>query len=280
VLSQLDRFGAGPGGVDFATACFAVLDPESGELVYAAAGHPPMLLVKPTGETAWLDGGTSRPLYGAVDDERAEAAVNLEPGSLLFLYSDGLIERRGERLSSGLARLERVAREHRDRPIDQLCDRVLEEVRVGSDQNVDVVLVGLRLLPVAARGYRRAVPARPEELHPARMAIRGWLEEQLVPPRRRQDVLLTIGEACANAVEHAYHGSDPGEIEVEIARDGGRLVARVRDFGRWREPSLDESRGRGTGIMKALSERVTIDTGPHGTTVTIDVETTERVSDR
>jgi len=131
------------------------------------------------------------------------------------------------------------------------------------------VLVGLRTLPFASRGFHRAFPADAEHLKNTRAAIRLWLEEQLVPPDLRHDVLMTIGEACANAVEHAYHGAEPGEIEVEIARREGTLVARVRDFGRWREPWANEDRGRGTGIMEALSEDVTVDTGPTGTTVTI-----------
>jgi PAS domain S-box-containing protein len=102
LLERLDRFAAGPGGVEFATACFAMLDPNTGVLRYASAGHPPMLLVSPEGETTWLDDGRSQPLYGALELERPEASAVLEAGSLLLLYSDGLVERRGERISAGL----------------------------------------------------------------------------------------------------------------------------------------------------------------------------------
>jgi len=269
LLERLDRFAAGPSGVDFATACFAVLDPSTGELRYASAGHPPMLLVSPKGETTWLEGGRSQPLYGAVELERPEASVVLEPGSLLLLYSDGLIERRGERLSDGLARLERLAGALRDQPVDEICERVLDELRDGSDQSDDVVLVGLRTLPLGAREFHCSFPARPEELKPARAAMRLWLEEQLVAPADRHDVLMTVGEACANAVEHAYHGSEPGRVEIEIVRSDTHVVARVRDYGSWRQPWVNEDRGRGASIMQALSEDVSVETGPDGTTVTI-----------
>jgi serine/threonine-protein kinase RsbW len=78
-----------------------------------------------------------------------------------------------------------------------------------------------------------------------------------------------VGEACANAVEHAYHGARPGRVEIEIVRTDTQLIARVRDFGSWREPWVNEDRGRGKSIMEALSEDVSVETGPDGTTVTI-----------
>jgi anti-sigma regulatory factor (Ser/Thr protein kinase) len=273
LLSRLDRFAAGPSGVDFATACFAVLEPLTGLLRYASAGHPPMLLVPPNGKSTWLDGGRSQPLYGAVDPSRPEASVTLEPGTLLLLYSDGLVERRGERLSAGLTRLERAASALRDQPVEEICERVLADLRAGSDQTDDIVLVGLRLLPLASRRFHRAFPARPEELRHMRAAIRSWLVEQGLDPADQYDLVLTVGEACSNAVEHAYHGQESGQVEVEIARGEGRLVARVRDFGRWRDPFVDVNRGRGTGIIEALSEGVSVDTGPGGTTVTIRFST-------
>ena len=99
--------------------------------------------------------------------------------------------------------------------------------------------------------------------------MRSWLAEQQVDAAEQHDLLLTVGEACSNAVEHAYHGTTPGEVEVEIARTEGGLVARVRDFGRWREESPDEDRGRGRGIIERLSDEMSVATGPGGTTVTI-----------
>jgi len=228
-----------------------------------------MLLVSPEGETTWLEDGRSQPLYGEPGIERPEASVVLEAGSLLLLYSDGLVERRDERITSGLRRLEQLAKDLHELPVDDVCERVLAEARAGSDQIDDVVLVGLRRLPVRANAFHRAFPARPEELRSARVAIRSWLAEQQLGASEQHDLLLTVGEACSNAVEHAYHGTTPGEVQVEIARTEAGLVARVRDFGRWREESPDEDRGRGTGIIEHLSDEMSVDTGPGGTTVTI-----------
>src|SRR5262249_14784203 len=84
LLRRLDRFLARTQVTDFATICYAVLDPETGLLEYASGGHPPMLLVSASGETQWLDGAQSSPLFGREDGERPEASIRLEPGSLLL----------------------------------------------------------------------------------------------------------------------------------------------------------------------------------------------------
>ncbi|MDO9396275.1 MAG: SpoIIE family protein phosphatase, partial [Herbiconiux sp.] len=77
----------------------------------SCAGHPPPLLIGPTGETTWLDEATSPPLNGNVSAQaRHDRQVILEAGAMVVLYSDGLIERRGEHLDLGLDRLQNAAR--------------------------------------------------------------------------------------------------------------------------------------------------------------------------
>ena len=81
-------------------------------------------------------------------------------------------------------------------------------------------------------------------------------------------VLLAVGEACANAIEHAYLGSKPGDVSVEIEEDAERsLVVVVRDFGRLRQPWKSADRGRGTAIMSQLVTDFSRDSTPTGTTV-------------
>jgi serine phosphatase RsbU (regulator of sigma subunit)/anti-sigma regulatory factor (Ser/Thr protein kinase) len=272
VLARLDRFAAGPADTGFSTACYAVLDPGSGLLTYSSAGHPPILLVRPTGETAWLEGGRSTPLLGSAGDSLPEASVTVESGSLLLLYTDGLVERRGEDFRSGLARLEETARAHREQPVDRICDRVLEELLVDAGSPDDVVLVCVRTLSVAQQRLRRSYPAHPEQLRHIRTAVREWLDHVGVDRREQHAVLVPVGEASANAVEHAYAGVPPGKVDVELAAEDGYIVVSVRDFGRWRtaDPG-DPDRGRGTGIIRALASDVHIERGPGGTTVRMTI---------
>jgi serine phosphatase RsbU (regulator of sigma subunit) len=80
-------------------------DPERGTAEYVRAGHPPALLRLPGGDVTELSGGGTPPL-GVFDDfEGRSHSVEVPRGSLLLLYTDGLIERRGEDLTAGLARL-------------------------------------------------------------------------------------------------------------------------------------------------------------------------------
>ncbi len=271
LLTRLDGFAAGPGDVDFATASYAILEPTTGRLRYASAAHPPILVVEPSGDTRWLEGGRSGPLLGAVDEVRGEATVDLEPGSLVLLYSDGLVERRGELLTDGLARLEQAARELRDASVEEVCDGLLESLRVDSELGDDIVLVGIRLLPLTARGFRHVFPARPEELRRVRAAARRWLAEHDVPEPVAQDLVLALGEACANAVEHAYVDAAPRRADVEVAIEerAGELVLTVRDAGRWRTPESRDDRGMGSTIMRALSDWLSFEQREDGTTVTM-----------
>jgi anti-sigma regulatory factor (Ser/Thr protein kinase) len=204
----------------------------------------------------------------------------LEPGSLVLLFSDGLVERRGELLEHGLARLARAARDSVDLPVETVCDRVLGELGVPSHGD-DVVLVVLRTAVTAQPVFRHAFPSRPEELRIARDAARNWLEQHGVLGRRAHDVVLALGEACANAVEHAYRGGTgegEGEVEVEISGTAADLLLSVRDRGRWRVPAADGDRGRGTSIMQALASELRVDTTEGGTTVTIRFHEPEAVT--
>jgi anti-sigma regulatory factor (Ser/Thr protein kinase) len=93
---------------------------------------------------------------------------------------------------------------------------------------------------------------------------------------RFSDVVLAVNEALANTAEFAYlHHGGPGTIDVEAVRDGATLTITVADQGRWREstPATQcRSRGRGIPLMRALADRLTIDSSPLGTTVCLRFE--------
>jgi serine phosphatase RsbU (regulator of sigma subunit)/integral membrane sensor domain MASE1 len=145
LLKRLDEYARGREGAGFATATYAVLDPDSGRLAYASAGHPPMLVCSPTGSTRWLDRGRSQPLHGGPVTPRAEAVTQLEPGSTLLAFSDGLIERRGVDLTSGLEKLRARLAAHALLSPDEVCRLLMTEMGVAETRDDDVVLVAVRL---------------------------------------------------------------------------------------------------------------------------------------
>ncbi|MGH7709307.1 MAG: ATP-binding protein [Vulcanimicrobiaceae bacterium] len=111
--------------------------------------------------------------------------------------------------------------------------------------------------------------ARPESSPSLRAALRSFFERHINDDERRCDLLLAVGEATSNAIEHAYAGR-PGEVRVAARVDGNRISVEVADRGTWRYgPSPD--RGRGLDLMKALVDRMAIERSPKGTTIRLEL---------
>ncbi len=114
------------------------------------------------------------------------------------------------------------------------------------------------------------VPALPGSLRDIRVAMRRWLSEIGAAPRAVADLLVAVGEGCANAVEHAY-GPGGGTVTVHLEVQLPDVLATVCDTGHWRPPRSANhgNRGRGTQFMRHCSDDLRIDHGPTGTNVVI-----------
>ena len=115
---------------------------------------------------------------------------------------------------------------------------------------------------------RIRVPAIPASLAVIRAHLRTWLPTARVNPSAAADVLLAVGEAASNAVEHAVRGT-AGDVELEVTAWATRtgLALTVKDTGRWHAPRRSAQRGHGSRLMSALVDTVTITPTPQGTTV-------------
>ena len=269
LLTRLDAFVATSGTTDFATVCYGVLDPSTGVFEYASAGHPPILLVSPGGQTRWLDQAQSPPLCGDAERQRPQARLTIEPGSLLVFYSDGLIERRGELLSDRLDRLESLGPSLVGLSTVDVCDRLVVALEVETSRQDDVAVLAVQFNPLARGGFHLVFPAEPRELRRLRASLRDWLDGRDVSTAARNGLIVAIGEACSNAIEHAYVGGVAGEVKVEIEETTERTFAvTVRDYGRFltqSHPRID--RGRGTTVMRDLTADFSRDSNATGTTV-------------
>jgi serine phosphatase RsbU (regulator of sigma subunit) len=143
VLEGLDTFAATVEGAFCATVVCAVIDRSAGEITYSRAGHPPPLVSGPTG-SRWLDEAVSVPL--AVDEglARRNATATMGPHDVLVLYSDGLVERRGESIDVGLARLAEAVARSADGSVAALADGLVRDM-VGDGSGDDVVVIVKRL---------------------------------------------------------------------------------------------------------------------------------------
>lgn len=269
LLDAVDRFAKGPDGTSFATAVCVIVEPSTGQLTYSSAGHPPVLVISPHGVVQHLDGAQSPPLCALIVKARPRATVTLEPGSLVIMYSDGLVERRRERLDDGIARLEHAALGCLDKPIAEIADRLVSDMAAFSPPSDDVVIACFRYTPATAV-LNIQFPAKNDELAPLRSQLRVWLHDHGIIGQPVNDVLLVVGEACSNAIEHAYLDDTNGTIDLELANRGSHLVARIVDHGTWRQPGPhNHQRGRGTTIMQGISTHYTRESNTHGTTVTM-----------
>jgi serine phosphatase RsbU (regulator of sigma subunit) len=159
LLEQLDHFAQSSEAMAYSTACYAALDPATGVLEHASAGHPPILLIDPRGATRFLRGGLSWPLCAMAGVREPHGTAVLEPGSTIVLYSDGLIERRGEPIDRGLERLLDAGRSASGLAVDELCGVLVSDLLDGHPILDDVVVVVVRLAasPAAARTAEEGV---------------------------------------------------------------------------------------------------------------------------
>ncbi|WP_432498859.1 SpoIIE family protein phosphatase [Kineococcus gypseus] len=139
-------------------------------LRWSNAGHPPPMVLTAAGEVLTLDGGGADLLLGVLPEtERTESVVELEPGSTVLLYTDGLVERRGQSLDEGLDLLRATLRELAagEPDLDALCDGLLARMLPAQPED-DVALVAVRLHPQdrprpPEAGPRRLPPDVPDE---------------------------------------------------------------------------------------------------------------------
>ena len=114
-------------------------------LRWANAGHPPPILIGADGVVRLL-GGESWDLLLGVDagSARSEPVISVEAGATLFLYTDGLVERRDRVIDEGITRLVALLEQLASRPLDELCDAVIEGMLTDTPRD-DVALIAVRL---------------------------------------------------------------------------------------------------------------------------------------
>jgi phosphoserine phosphatase RsbU/P len=143
VIDRLDRFVSAMDAT--ATAMFLTIDAD-GRMEVASAGHPPAVVVDASGEARLVTGALSPPLGAGITDRRRDAEPHFLPaGGRLLLYTDGLVERRDERLDRSLEAL-RVVAASAPPTLEAMCDRVLDALApdVGSWPDDVALLAVLR----------------------------------------------------------------------------------------------------------------------------------------
>jgi integral membrane sensor domain MASE1 len=140
IADALDVFARATITRPYATAFFAIFDPQRRELKYATAGHPPAMLGAADGSWRWLYDGRSTPIGLPFPRARPSATVQLTGPATLVIYTDGVVERAGEIIDSGLARVFDAVTRSPNRPVADLVDEV-----TTSTNHDDTSFVRIRL---------------------------------------------------------------------------------------------------------------------------------------
>jgi PAS domain S-box-containing protein len=191
------------------TLVYLDLDPFTREVRYVSAGHPPMLHMPAGGDARFLAGARSTPLGTArADTVIPQERFVLGPGDTLLLYTDGLVERRDDSIDSRLEQL-RIAlagAPQELRPaLAHLTATLGGDVALRQD---DIALLVLRITPPTTENFATAIEPVAEQLSALRSDLRAWLASTGATASEAGEVLIAVGEACANAIEHA--GAAPG----------------------------------------------------------------------
>jgi anti-sigma regulatory factor (Ser/Thr protein kinase) len=263
VAQRIDRYFQG----EFATFVYLVFDPDAGELRFANAGHLPPLIVSPDGTATFLSQSLSLPLGLEQGVRFEEGVVEFAPGATVLVYTDGLIERRSERIDHQLERLRAAVAGVALGP-EVTCDRALEAFPAdGSD---DVALLAFQAAPSLNEAFD--IPPEPGALAGARARLGRWLTGIGVESDVAKDLVLAADEALTNALVHS--GTDQS-VEVELGCLHGTVRITVRDFGRWSPEASDPDHGRGLLLADALTDQLEVTRAESGTTVTLARQVSE-----
>ena len=262
----------------FVTLAVGRLDPGHGTVRLAAAGHPPTLVRDADGRWHEIPSGAPPLGIGPLPEPGQPPEVELSlAGGSVYLFTDGVTESQGpgegmlgveglrhaidERIAlPARARLDALVASLRARgPRDDLTLLVVDGASAPPEQADVVPLLSLRFA------------ARPERLGEVRDAVAEACRTAGCQEPCTRDVVLAVDEACQNVIRHAYRGDPDGEIEVEMSRDGERLVIYLRDFAPRVDPEairprkLDDVRPGGLGthfIQELMDEETYLDASP------------------
>jgi serine phosphatase RsbU (regulator of sigma subunit)/anti-sigma regulatory factor (Ser/Thr protein kinase) len=256
VLQLLDGLAAEIDASQIATCVYAVHDPDEGRLVYASAGHLPIIVRDADGTVRRAAEPTGPPL-GTGGWLHASGSVPLGPGSTAVLYTDGLVERRGEDIDEGVAALERALAGATGSP-QVMCDRLIRALGVTADHDDDVAVLVLQhpartghdaeLFHNAALDLLGGVEAAPR----ARAFASGVLASWRFPAELRDLGVLAASELVANSLQH---GTPP--MRLRLRRTDRRLIVEVTDgddhLPRRRRAEPADEAGRGISIVATIA---------------------------
>ncbi|EST26181.1 ATP-binding SpoIIE family protein phosphatase [Streptomyces niveus] len=272
----------------FATCLYMEVDPDSGTLDIARAGHPDPVIRAADGTALIRQTAGGLPLGIEADSDYPTTRVHLEPGDTLMLCTDGLIETGGHDMLSGWTRLRPVLEDNTDLSLEKLADALVAAVHGPSshyttgpladrrEDDIALLLLSRDSSPVR-RPPRRTVltiaQAEPEQVADARRQLKDllhdWADEEQV-----DSAVLMISEMTTNVLVHtdgdavliAEAAGEPGKrrLRVEVADASDELPHK-------RRPGELASSGRGLVLMEMLADAWGVDPRGEGKSIWFEI---------
>ncbi|MEU4240298.1 SpoIIE family protein phosphatase [Actinoplanes sp. NPDC026619] len=277
VLAGLDRLVGSLGAESrneeiFVTVVYGVLDPATGTITMASAGHPPPVLRRaglagepPTAELVKVPPGAPLGLGGRWQTGQ----VRLDPGDSILMFSDGVVERRGQALNEGLDALVAVAAAASSGDPRNLCSIATAAVPGSTDD--DVAVLAVERAVALSRSATMLVAAEPTGPSRVRQWMTTRLREWSVPDPVIGSAILCTSELTTNALLHA---GTPAQVHIDLNAE--RLLVSVADTGtrgsviRAHTDAMS-SRGRGLSLIEELSDSWGTDPSVRGSTVWFEI---------
>lgn len=253
-------------GIGMVTAIFGYYRPDLRELTYAVAGHPPPVITIEDAFSGFLPGG-GMPLGVDRDVKASNWTVTLPPRACVVFYTDGMTEYSRNVIEGEERLLEasiRAFASDPENPAIALQERIFDAT-VNRDDAATLTLSCIEgTLPETMR-----FSAIPLAAPIVRALLHRFCDEHELSSRQRFSLITAVGEAVANAVEHAYRGEKPGFFYIRTAVDSGSITIEIEDNGRWRPFQRREERGRGIVLMHELMDRVRISSAQNCTVISL-----------
>lgn len=250
--------------IGMVTAIFGYYEPGMRELTYAVAGHPPPVITIPDGFSGFLPGG-GMPLGVESHINARDWTITLPPRSCVVFYTDGMTEHSRDVIAGELQLLDASVRAFEmdpENPALALQERIFDATVNRDDAATLTLSCYDGVLPDEM--HFSAVPL----VAPiARSFLHRFCDEYGLTNSQRFSLITAVGEAVANAVEHAYHGEIPGQLIMRTAVDNESISVEVEDHGRWRPFQRREERGRGIVLMHELMDHVRITSAQNHTMI-------------
>jgi len=227
----------------FVTMTCGLLDPATGEVQLANAGHEPPLLHARDGSFTPVP--ASAPPLGIMSLVAGNGGIRNETfnldGGTLYIFTDGVTEgdlKDGSQL--GIEGFKKIIRERLDLPVAERIATITSVLgNTGGKRHDDITLIAIdSSTPClkenirdnqAAMIVRHTFAARADELQAVREVVSKACDDCGCPRSMATDIIIAVGEACQNVVRHAYKGIEEGKATLEIVCKDGIIQFNLQD---------------------------------------------------